>query len=542
MRKALFRRWAACFALAALALPASAAERLPDFAALEAQGAIIGRVDVRSENVFDTSNPAENNALFRAANHIHVPTKPETMLRALLFRRGEAVSARRIEETERILRAHRYIYDVTIKPLAVNNGVVDIEVTVRDTWTLEPSIKASRSGGSNTTGIGVREDNLLGTGVSVNLSHKRDVDRSSKLVEAAYDHAFDGWTQLRYGYADNSDGHRQSASVIRPFHALDARWAAGVSALGDDRIEAIYRGGKIASEYRHEKEKAELFGGWSAGWVDGWTKRTTVGLLFEEDHYAFEPGRVAPPRLPVDETVAAVYARLDLIEDDFVKETNRNQVHRPEYFARGLNASVMLGRSMESLGASDDRWIYGLSVSRGFTPVADHDLQLAATMNGHYRDGSVLRQARGVQARYYWPLSDHWLLYGSLALDALTRPSSADLLTLGGDNGLRGYPLRFQTGERRAQLTVEARAYTDLYLFSLFRVGWAAFYDVGSAWGGLDASQPHAEWMQDVGVGLRVFSVRSAQGTVLHADVATPVNRPPGVKGVQFLLKTKSSF
>ena len=209
MRKALFRRWAACFALAALALPASAAERLPDFAALEAQGAIIGRVDVRSENVFDTSNPAENNALFRAANHIHVQTKPETILRALLFRRGEAVSARRIEETERILRAHRYIYDVTIKPLAVNNGVVDIEVTVRDTWTLEPSIKASRSGGSNTTGIGVREDNLLGTGVSVNLSHKRDVDRSSNLVEAAYDHAFDGWTQLRYGYADNSDGHRQ---------------------------------------------------------------------------------------------------------------------------------------------------------------------------------------------------------------------------------------------------------------------------------------------------------------------------------------------
>ena len=44
-------------------------------------------------------------------------------------------------------------------------------------------------------------------------------------------------------------------------------------------------------------------------------------------------------------------------------------------------------------------------------------------------------------------------------------------MLLGGDNGLRGYPLRYQAGTSRALLTLEERYYTGWYPFHLFYVG-----------------------------------------------------------------------
>jgi outer membrane translocation and assembly module TamA len=113
---------------------------------------------------------------------------------------------------------------------------------------------------------------------------------------------------------------------------------------------------------------------------------------------------------------------------------------------------------------------------------------------------------------------------------------------LGGDNGLRGYPLRYQSGSRRALFTAEERFYTDVYLWRLFRVGGAAFVDVGRAWGGDNINTANPGWLSNVGFGLRFVSVRSAFGNVLHMDIAMPLNTTADISKVQFLVKSKSSF
>jgi len=41
---------------------------------------------------------------------------------------------------------------------------------------------------------------------------------------------------------------------------------------------------------------------------------------------------------------------------------------------------------------------------------------------------------------------------------------------LGGDNGIRGYPQRYQNGESKAVLMIEQRFFTDWYPFRLARV------------------------------------------------------------------------
>ena len=515
---------------------------LPSFAALEAAGATIGQIRVVAQDIFDTSDPREDKWLFRWANALHIQTRPGVIERALLFKTGERVSVRLIEETERLLRSNRYLYDVQFRPIAVKDGVVDIEVLTRDTWSLDPGASAGRAGGANSSGIHLREHNLLGTGISVSLGYSKNVDRSSNEVQFFNDRAFGNWTALSLSHATNSDGSRDAVAVVRPFYALDARWSAGVSALNDNRIESIYNAGTISSQYRHRQTLGEVFAGGSAGLVDGWVQRYSVGLGYQDDRYAPEPGLAAPPRLPADEKRVAPFLRYQLVEDRFERELNRNLIGRPEFFALGLASTVKLGRATKSLGSSSDAWLYAATLSRGFEPAEDQTLIAAASVAGQYTAGQVRRQRLGAQAQYYAPQGPRWLFYASAAADVLSHADPADALLLGGDNGLRGYPLRYQGGTRRALVTLEERFYTDLYVWRLFRVGGAAFLDAGRAWGGDNPNLTAPGWLGNAGFGLRIVSARAAFSNVLHVDLAFPFNAGNDVKKLQLLVKTKASF
>jgi hypothetical protein len=514
----------------------------PTFAELEAAQARIGDVRVVTRDIFDIDDPAEDRRPFRWANALHVKTRPEVVERALLFKSGEPVSVRLIEETERLLRSTTYLYDVRIRPLAVRDGVVDIEVATRDTWTLDPGLKAGRAGGTNTSSISLKEDNLLGTGVALGVSRINGVDRSGTQVDLAVDRAFGSWTSVSLSRARNGDGRRDAVAVVRPFYALDARWAAGASFSRDARIDPVYDAGRSVAEYRRRENRGEVFGGWSAGLVDGWVQRWSLGTSLQDDGYAADPGRVAPARLPADEKLVAPFVRYELIEDRFEKLDNRNLIGRPEFFALGLAASVQLGRAMPALGSSRAAWVYAGSVGRGFEPLAGQLLTVTASAQGHQEDGRAHRQHLGLQARYYLPLSARWLVYAGASADVLRNPEPTELLPLGGDNGLRGYPLRWQAGTRRALFTLEERFYTDLFPLRLFRVGGAAFFDIGRAWGGDGAGRADAPWQRNIGVGLRFFSVRTAFNNVLHVDLAFPLDTDAGIKRVQLLVKTRASF
>ena len=550
MRGARRQAWSLAAAVglsigAGLSMPAAAqpvANAPPSFAELEAAQARIGEVRVRTADVFDLQNPKEDWALFRWANALHIQTRASVIESALLFKRGDRVSAAVIDETERLLRGARYLYDVQIRPVAVHDGVVDIEVATRDSWSLIPAVSVSRSGGENSTGIRLREYNLLGTGTTLGIGHSSDVDRSSDHLLLANDRAFGTWTAMGLSLARNSDGHRHAASVVRPFHSLDARWAAGASAVTESRIDAVYNAGNVVSEYRHRQDKAEVFAGWSRGRVDGWVQRYSLGVNLLDDEYALEPGRIAPAALNADEKLVGPFVRHELIEERYAKVTNRDMIGTPEFFALGLASTVQLGWASRGLGSSHDALLYDASVSRGFAPAPDHALLASAHFSGRYRDGRVRKQLLGGETRIYLPQGKRWLFYAAASGDMLSRPDALDMLLLGGDNGLRGYPLRYQAGNKRALLTLEERVYTGAFVWNLFRVGAAAFVDVGRAWGGPHVNTVNPGWLADAGVGLRISSVRVSTKDVLHIDVAFPLNATSDIKKVQVLVKGKTSF
>jgi hypothetical protein len=513
-----------------------------DFAALEKQGVMIRNVRVIAQNIFDPDDNAENNRLYMFVNRLHIQTRESVIGRVLLFHAGETVSRQKIDETERILRSVRYLYDVHIKAVNLADGAVDIEVRTRDTWSLDVGASVSRTGGNNKTNLEISEYNLLGTGAKVGFSRRSDIDRHGTQLEIGYARAFDGWTDVQYLRGQFNDGSRRAASVVRAFPSLDARWAAGVTWDTQDRLDSIYNTGELVADYRHRARAGEVFGGWSPGLVNGWTQRFTAGLLRNDDYYRVEPGKLPPSPLPVDQEQRAAYIRYELIEDRYLKLFNRSQIARSEFIANGLNLRVQVARNATGLGASQSAWLFSTSVSRGFTPGGDHNLLTSASWDRRVGTTGELMDVAGASVRYFVPESRQWLFYASLAADRVRNGGIADQLLLGGINGLRGYPDRYQAGDKRVLATFEQRLYTTWYPFRLFRIGAAAFVDVGRAWGGTNQNTINGGWLSNAGVGLRIAIDRAAFANMLHLDLATPLQRQGNIKSTQFLVRTEFSF
>ena len=181
-------------------------------------------------------------------------------------------------------------------------------------------------------------------------------------------------------------------------------------------------------------------------------------------------------------------------------------------------------------------------LSQGFESRAKQDLLLTATLDRRIAStGGMLTQSGGA-IRYFAPRGPSSLFYAALSGDHISGGGVADQLLIGGNNGLRGFPSRYQAGKTRALVTIEQRVYTDWYPFRLFRVGGAAFADYGRAWGGLNQNTISSGWLADAGIGLRIALDRAAFANVLHLDLAVPLNRPAGIKSVQFLVKTELTF
>ena len=528
--------------LAGLApLAAAADERLPSFRELQAAGAVIGEIRVDTQDIFDLSDPQENKLFYRAANRLHVTTRPWVIRRLLLFKTGDRVSTAVIDETERLIRGWGTIYEVSIRPIAYHDGIVDIEVRTRDTWTLSVNAHVSRSGGANTGGFGIKESNLAGTGTTLAIDRSKDVERSGSHIQIAHQHLFDGWTTLALDRSSYTDGYRSSFDFERPFYSLDTRWAAGVSASKFEQTDSLYRNGEVIGKYRHTGRGAEAYAGWSPGRIGNWTQRITTGLSYSDNAYVPDPAQPPPVAIPPDRTLAGPYLRHEVIQDDYVQVVNRDLIQRPEYMAMGFHSVLQLGRSLASFGASEEPWLLSGSVSKGFG-AGQGQILASAGFSAQYGSETGDVRSVGASARAFVPQNAGFLVYFAGSVDAVKTATAADELLLGGDNGMRGYPLRYQAGTRRAIFTAEERYYTDWYPLRLFRVGWALYVDVGRAWGG-ELPNTAPGWLSDVGFGMRILSARSSKGSVAHIDLAFPVNpSDPTIKRYQLVVMTGTTF
>ena len=529
-----------CAALLVLVFPVLAQSAgMPADADLQRRGARIGRVLIQIDEVFDGSSQLA--APYRLVNGLHVATQEETVQRQLLFRSGDPYEPRLLAESERLLRSQSYVNEAVIQPVEYRENEVDVLVRVHDVWALSAGVSLGRKGGENSARLKVEDANFLGRGKRVSLARWSDVDRSAWRLAYDDSNVLGSRWQMAGAFATMSDGGERTLAVRHPFYSLGTSWSAGSAVSSVTSAVSRYSLGSAVQNVDMNEQILALDGGVSAGLVDGWARRYLGGLRSVSRRFSLRPDEPLAV-LPEDRDLVYPWVGLELIEDAFVRTRNLDQIGRTEDVYLGRRARLELGLATQAFGSTRDGMILSGALQAGADLGRNRLWFGALDTSGRIEDGSLVNGRLALNSRFYLRHSDHRLSFASLTATCTSNLDPEEQLVLGGDNGLRGYPLRYQAGTSSALLTLEERFYSRWQPLKLFDVGAAVFIDAGRAWGSSELAAEPAGWLADAGFGLRLGSARSALGNVLHIDLAFPLNGPADIDQVQLLIETRKSF
>lgn len=498
-------------------------------------------IELQQLNVFDTTLPEENNALFRFANSAHIQTKPEVIRSVLLFQEGDAYDPQKLIESERLLRQQRYLYDAQITAWIACEGDVHINVVTRDLWTLLPDLGFSQSGGKSSARIGFRETNLLGLGKRLSLTYTTDDERKGYTFVYEDPNVLNSRYTSRLEYADNDDGQMHRLAFELPFFATDTPYSYGFNVLRNQRTESLYEQGEVVHEFATTSDLKNIYFGLSSALSDTWTQRTLVG--FQEDSESFELTPQSTLPLTQARHNRFPYVEIQWFENQFVKVRNLDSISRTEDLSLGWNIQTRFGYSSESISNDESRFIYYLNASKALY-LNDHSLlRVAAQLQGTWLEssGQPQNQMSTLNIQYFLNTSSTQSWFLNAEYQAIHNMTADRQLTLGGESGLRGYPAQYQQGNKKQLLNIERRYYWEYDLWQLFKVGGAAFFDIGKVTGH-SLFTPQQGWLSDAGVGLRLAPSRANSTLMLHLDLAWPLSDADNVDSVQWQFNVKNRF
>ncbi|HYL05863.1 MAG TPA: hypothetical protein VE075_07475, partial [Thermoanaerobaculia bacterium] len=280
------------------------------------------------------------------------------------------------------------------------------------------------------------------------------------------------------------------------------------------------------------------------------TQRFRLGFTYDRNVFAATPGYAPPDTAAANRTLAYPWIGYELVEDGFVTVRDFEQIQRTEDVNLGKVLSTRFGWSAPVFGGDHSRLVLQSAATEGWAFGPRQILLLRANLSGRLREGKIENGLAGAGVRYYVRTFGNGLFVVKAQGDMAENLDFENQLLLGGDNGLRGYPLRYQAGDRRFLVSLEQRFYGSREYFKLVNLGAAVFFDAGRAWfvesppayvvPALAAAQ--RQLLKDVGAGLRLGSSRSSRGAVVHLDVAYPIDRSRSIKALQYLVTTSQTF
>jgi hypothetical protein len=489
--------------------------------------------------IFDENNPDEDSWLYRMANRLHVVTRPEVITDQLLFKEGDVVDSSMLAESERILRNSKFIGDARIRVLQDCETDVDLEMVTREVWTLTPELTFKSTGGNTSAGIGIRDTNILGTGQYVSLRYKHDQDRNT--VGFVFNNPNINGSRIAWNseFDTNTDGHHYLLDTGQPFYALDTPRAWDIQYQSDRAELSQYQYGERISQLVHDMHSMEVSGGIATRKHGSNIYRFGGGLHAETNDYVPGDTLPTPPEYRQNIDLNYPFVQFELVEDNYQQAFNLNQLHRTEDLYVGRRVVSRLGYD----AGDDSALIFNGSYSDTLLYQPRRLLQFNASWDGRRQKNANQWQDSTLSANldYYRGQTEKRILYLSLEANHAWNLNNGRQLELGGSNGLRGFDTHFLNGNGSVRFTIEERYYTDLHLFNLFRVGYAAYFDAGRVYGNPD---PQADKVfKNIGLGLRLGPSRTQSGQIIHLDLAYPLdNSIPNGGGLQLVAQVKKSF
>ncbi len=488
---------------------------------------VVRDIYVELKDVFDPSVPGENIWPFRLANQLHVRTRASVIRRELLARPGTPSDTEQIDESERNLRALPFIRDASILKKTNPDGSVDLLVMTQDSWTLQPQLGVSSEGGESTFSAGIEEINLLGYGKYLSYFYKEDVDGRSHLLGYNDPQFLNTRFRLTSTFQDIPTGSIQDVNLERPFFAQTTRVAGGASFNHFQKMEKVFEAGNEISRHDREHVATRPFIGL---WLNNDPMnavRSTLAYRYSEETYHAQAGTLAST-LPEHTTLSGPILGFSYTQADFIKETFIEKTGRVEDYNLGHDAQLAAGYVSKKFGATETSIPIALSDTFGFGNRREWFGLFTLGASNRYKlyepdqvGGRLYNALYFGSFNYFRHLRDDFPDTGVVHIESayLQRPDVSNLLSVGGNTGLRGFKNDFMTGNKTVLINLENRFFYPREVFHLAYVGGAFFLDAGQA-------QPQGQEFTrkdfhcNVGAGMRFGLSRSSEGTVFRVDLA----------------------
>ncbi len=508
-------------------------------------GKRLGRIHVVSQAVF-----GKDEGFLRWFNHLHVTSKSEVITRELVVRTGEVWDQRRVDESARRLRDPVSTTLAALVPVrGASDDEVDLLVVTRDVWSLRMNSSYEIQEEQITyLGVAISENNLLGLHKLLAMTFRMDQGAYSigplyidKNVAGKHLDLRGRGGPMFNRYTNEYEGSDSVFELARPLWSLDTKWGAGIAWSHRIATERSFRGNGLDTydapeteiddliPYAYRQRKASLSAAVVRGFGDDDLQQRVRGgyelaiqrpsLLedFPDDPVLQES--FTREVLPRSERTSVLFVGWELFEPRYRNFQNVSTFELAEDTRMGVELAASVGAARRLYG-SEVNFIRA-SASAAYTGALGNDglWRVAVSAATRLENRRAIDDVFEVKLRMVTPSIELGRLVTEAAAIGVLRDSQNSFFRIGGDSGLRGFPVGQFRGDRRAQWQTELRSRPIPVLF--VRAGAVVFYDVGGAADTVDALTLH----HDVGVGIRTL-VPMFSPSVFRFDVAFPLDGP----------------
>jgi hypothetical protein len=517
-------------------------------------GKRIGRIHVVGHDVF-----GDGDGFLRIFNFFHATSRRSAVTKELVFAAGDVWDQHEIDESARHLRDPVSTSVVAIVPIqSGTEGVVDVLVVTRDVWSLRAnSLYEFQSGDDGTKitklSVSLSENNLLG--------HRKLLAASFRMDQGAFSigplfidkNMFGKHITLRgragpvfNRYSQALEGSESTFQLARPIWSLDTAWGAGVEWSHSVGIERRFQGLDVALYDPEETPEMEMIRKEYHLRKYGLAASVTRGFGERVEHRARGGYRLSVTRPSLMEDFSATGLARELFISEIMPRSERTselfvgwEMFEPRYRGfhdvssfelaedtrLGAEADVTLGTGLSWIGSEAN--FLRLTGAVGYTGTWRGDglwrASIAATTRIERVDGEVqaIDRIAEAQLRVVTPVIGPGRFVSEMTLSGIYNDTQNLSYTLGGENGLRGYPIDALEGDeldRRFLWQTELRTRPVSILFT--RVGIVYFLDVGGA----NPTFKDMAMHYDAGVAVRTL-VPQLDANVYRFDVAVGLDR-----------------
>ncbi len=448
---------------------------------------IVRSIEIVSLNPFgyaiNDSTRVPRNIMEKAGNALHIKTGRRLIRNKLLFEANEPLEPLALVESERLLRQTQYILDtrIIVNEATTTDDSVDVYVVTKDIFSLGGSGSFSPSSGSGR--IALRELNFLGQGHQARTSYRFNMaaPRPWELTgEYTVENIGRTYISADLRYINQNYFQEKSAFLRRDFYATNTKYAGavGVTWMGQrlqfpglpgdsvprfDNLSYTQRDFWLGRSFR--------FKSYNLGYEP--RGRLILGIRAIETNYQDRPTDTYQDNTLLLTSIGYSIRR-------YYKDRYLYGFGRTEDIPAGTRVSFLMGQEFRQLV---NRRYVGTELSFAKYAPAFGYLFGRAAYSSFIRTGRWEQGALELEALYFTRLyeQNNWKLrhffIGRTTYGVNRNPE--ELLTINGEEGLRGFRSDLLRGSRRVVVNYEANLYTPLSLFG-FRLAAVAFADL--AW------------------------------------------------------------